>query len=202
MDRQDQVSQITKTKKTNLRASIHTAVIIVTAFLLIVLNYLLVLQPYNVDGHSMSPTLSDDDRLFVFKTSKVVHSILGMDYIPQRGDIIVFRHTASGENKKFVKRVIGLPNERLIIKNNKITIFNEENPEGFIYKLDLDLKDFPDNEEIYDRIIHEGEVFVLGDNRLPGQSADSRRSLGNIPVDDIEGRVIMKWLPLNDFQLF
>ena len=180
----------------------HVGSIVFVAFVVIFVFTLSILQPYRVDGDSMFPTLQNNDRLFILRSGRIVADFFGTDYIPSRGEIIVF-HSKLGD-KKFIKRVIGLPEERIVIKNNRITVYNEEFPQGFEPQLDLDppLEDFPPNEPVVDRVVGKGELFVIGDNRLPLQSSDSRQKLGNISLKDVDGTVLIRVVPLSDFRLF
>ena len=185
-----------------LGALTHFFTIVILAFVLVVLFTLVILQPYHVEGSSMEPTLSHGDRLFIFRLSKIKSQILGQDYIPQRGQIIVFHDPTS--NNKWIKRVVGLPNERLVLRNNEITIYNNEFPDGFQpdFKLDPALPDFPLDEPVIDRFIQAREVFVIGDNRLPRASSDSRGQAGNISLDNIDGSVIIRVIPFFNFRFF
>ena len=185
-----------------LGALAHVGSVVIMAFVLVLIFTLYILQPYRVSGESMMPTLSNGDRLFVLRSGKVAANALGYNYVPKRGEIIVF-HSKLRDNK-WIKRVVGLPGERIIIKNNVITIYNEEHPEGFIFELEVDpqLEDFPATEPVVDRLVGQGEVFVIGDNRLPQKSSDSRGSLGNIALDDIDGTVVVRVVPILEFRLF
>ena len=181
---------------------VHVGSVVVMAFITVFMFTLYILQPYRVDGASMQPTLENDDRLFILRSGKVVSDIFGIDFIPKRGDIVVLESKVN--DKKWIKRVIGLPEERIVIKDKIITIYNEEFPAGFMPELNLkpELADFPSNEPVVDRIIGKGEVFVIGDNRLPRQSSDSRGSLGNISLDDIDGTVFVRVVPFAKFHFF
>lgn len=185
-----------------LGALTHVFSIIVVAFILVFIFTIIILQPYHVRGSSMEPTLQEGDRLFILRLGKITANIFGTDYVPKRGEIIIFHNP--GKNDKWIKRVIGLPGERLVIENNKITIYNQEYPRGFEpnFNLDPPLPDFPLSEPRLDRTVNQGEVFVLGDNRLPGQSDDSRGPIGNIPVEDIDGVVLIRVVPILDFRFF
>ena len=90
----------------------------------------------------MQPTLYHGDRIFILRSGKVWADILGADYVPKRGEIVVLESKLKDE--KWIKRVVGLPGERVIIKNNIITIYNEEHPAGFVFELGADppLEDF------------------------------------------------------------
>ena len=185
-----------------LGALAHVGSVVVMAFVLVLIFTLYILQPYRVSGESMMPTLSNGDRLFVLRSGKVAANTLGYNYVPKRGEIIVF-HSKLRDNK-WIKRVVGLPGERVVIRNNIITIYNEEHPEGFIFELATDppLEDFPATEPVVDRIVGRGEIFVLGDNRLPQKSSDSRGTLGNIDLEDVDGTVVIRVVPVLEFRFF
>ena len=185
-----------------LGALAHVGSVVVMAFVLVLLFTLYILQPYRVSGESMSPTLHNGDRLFVLRSGKVVANALGYNYVPKRGEIIVF-HSKLRDNK-WIKRVVGLPGERVVIRNNVITIYNDKYPEGFVFELELEpaLEDFPATEPVIDRIVGQGEVFVLGDNRLPQKSSDSRGGLGNIDLEDVDGTVVIRVVPILEFRFF
>ena len=185
-----------------LGALTHVTSIVIVAFLLVFIFTFYILQPYRVSGQSMEPTLRNGDRLFVWRAGKIMADFFGADYVPERGEIIVFQSQLRDD--KWIKRVIGLPNERIVIKNNVITIYNEKFPEGFNLDLGLEpiLPDFSPNEVVVDRIIGKGEVFVIGDNRLSQQSSDSRGPLGNISIQNIDGVVFLRMIPMKEVRLF
>lgn len=160
-----------------------------------------VFQPYEVDGTSMEPTLQHSDRLIVFKMGKTWSSIVNSDYIPDRGDIVVFNRSSSSDKVQLIKRVVGLPGDIVSYSDGKIVVVNDDYPEGFVfedkYDLDLDLA-----ESFNNTAVSSGEVFVVGDNRLPSASLDSRSSLGNVDVDNIVGELTSRIYPISGFKFF
>jgi signal peptidase I len=170
---------------------------LLTAFML----NIFVFQSYEVEGQSMSPTLQNKDRLIIYKFNKTWSKVTKSDYLPDRGDIIVF-HKPNGSSDQLIKRVIGLPGDRVVVKNDKITIFNQQNPNGFN----------PDDAEYggellatfgnVDVVVGENEVFVCGDNRIPGASYDSRSTLGNVSSEFIVGELVLRYLPFGNFRSF
>lgn len=158
-------------------------------------------QSYEVEGQSMEPTLQNKDRLIIYKLGRTLSTVTRKAYLPDRGDIIVF-HKPDGSTDQLIKRVIGLPGDRVVVKNDKITVYNADHPEGFN----------PDDAEYggglqatfgnVDVLVEEDEVFVCGDNRIPGASYDSRSSLGNIPTDKIVGELVLRYLPIDNFLSF
>ena len=185
-----------------LGALMHVGTVVAVAFAAIFIFTFYILQPYEVSGMSMHPTLHDGDRLFILRTGKIFANLFGTDYVPERGEIIVFESRVNDD--KWIKRIVGLPGERIVIKNNRITVYNREFPQGFEPKMDFDppLADFPPDEKVVDRLVGQGEAFVIGDNRLKDQSSDSRRELGNISLEDIDGTVLIRVVPLADFRFF
>lgn len=153
----------------------------------------------------METTLQDKDRLIVWKVPRTWARITGNDYIPDRGDIIVFTEPKleafdQKANKQLIKRVIGLPGERVVIREGVVTVYNAEHPDGFQPEVRL-----PDGSTIestsgeIDTTIAEGTVFVLGDNR--SNSLDSR-AFGPIDADNIVGKLTARFLPLSEAHWF
>ena len=114
---------------------------------------------------------------------------------PQRGEVIVF-HYPRDKSLFFIKRIIGMPGERIISMNGKIKIINGES-ELVINENYLDDKNIlSDN---FDIKLEAGEDFVLGDNR--SHSFDSR-SWGAVSIDEIVGIARLRIFPINEFTVF
>ncbi|MDP4038769.1 MAG: signal peptidase I, partial [bacterium] len=112
-----------------------------------------------------------------------------------RGNIIVFR--APNSNLFFVKRIIGLPKERVVIKDGQVKIFNKDNPQGFVLKENyINQK----TEGDLDQIIDPDYVFVLGDNRTHNGSFDSRY-FGPLSKENIIGNATLRLLPANHMEI-
>lgn len=158
-----------------------------------------VFQAYYVSGSSMNPDYHDGDYLLInkFPTSmrniaKIFGSKGNLDL--KRGDILVFR-PPEAPNLFYIKRVIGLPGERVTLKDGVFTIYNKDNPNGFILKepyLDPRYK----TEGEVDEIVANGNLFMVGDNRSPGGSYDSR-SWGQLNEDAVSGNAFFRLIPLN-----
>ena len=93
-------------------------------------------QSYEVDGPSMETTLQNRDRLIVWKLPRSISRLTKNAYVPHRYDIVIFvkrglSETSGNGDKQLIKRVIGLPGDHLVIKDNQITIYNQQNPNGF-----------------------------------------------------------------------
>lgn len=132
----------------------------------------------------MEPNFEDGDYLLVDEISYRF-------YQPERGDVIIFRYPQD-KSQFFIKRIIGLPEETVEIKNNKVTIYNKKTSQGFA----LDEKYLSSNQQtLGDMVVKldDNDYFVLGDNRL--QSSDSRR-WGNVNKTLIIGRAFLRPWPV------
>jgi signal peptidase I len=164
-----------------------------------------VFQSYEVDGPSMEQTLQNKDRLIVLKVPKTLARIENKDYIPHRHDIIVFsrsdlREFGTNQERQLIKRVIGLPGERVVVRDGSITIFNAEHPEGFNPDADQEYaKNILTTSGAIDLVVPDGQVFVCGDNR--SNSLDSR-SFGTVKSEDIVGRLVFRLFPVNKAESF
>lgn len=187
-------------KREGVWSIVGTILLIVAAPLIAVLLTLFVFQSYEVDGPSMQQTLQHQDRLIVNKIPKTMARITNSHYIPGRGDIIIFerKDLATGDfahegSKQLIKRVIGLPGDRVVVTNNQITIYTKDRPEG--YNPD-EGTDYAESISItsgnVDLVVPEGEVFVAGDNRT--NSLDSR-FFGTVPSDEIIGKLVLRLWP-------
>lgn len=164
------------------------AAIIFTAF---------VFQFYRVDGPSMEQTLQNNDRLIVYKLPKTFSRIFNKDYIPARNEIIVFNRNEDpsngGESRQLIKRVIAIPGDRIVIKDNSVTLYNSEHPQGYDPDAGTEHQatTIPTTGDV-DLVIPEGQVFVMGDNRA--NSLDSR-VFGPVKSEDIVGHLVLRVFP-------
>lgn len=157
---------------------------IVIAILIVIPVRMFIAQPFIVSGESMYSTFLDGDYLIIDEISYNLGS-------PHRGDVIVFKYPLDPK-RFFIKRIIGLPNEEILIKEGVITIKNKENPEGFIYQEPYLKQEFKDSLNFETT---EKEYFVLGDNRA--RSSDSR-VWGPLPEKLITGRAFVRLLPFKN----
>lgn len=188
------------------KSALSTIAILVAAPLIAVLLTAFVFQSYEVDGPSMEKTLQNRDRLIVWKMPRTLSRITKHEYVPARGDVIVFvKHgvyeQGSSQEKQLIKRVVGLPGDRVVVADGTITIYNDEYPDG--YNPDSG-QEFSDNiaqptTGNVDITVGENEVFVSGDNRT--NSLDSR-SFGTVSSHDIVGKMVLRIFPLNSFESF
>ncbi len=169
---------------------VKTAVII--SFIAYVLR-IFVLQPFIVEGLSMYPQFETHDYLLVDKVSYRLHE-------PARGDIIVFKYPGN-TSINYVKRIIGMPGERVHIESGKVTIFNSGHPDGVTLDepyVEAGNKTLTPSGAIADYSVSDDTYFVLGDNR---QASSDSREWGLLPKVDIIGRVLLQAFPLNHFSL-
>ncbi|MFW5998512.1 MAG: signal peptidase I [Halanaerobiaceae bacterium] len=144
-----------------------------------------VAQSFVVDGGSMVPTLDNGERLFVNKFIYRFHP-------PERGDIIVFTPNGAS-NKKYIKRVIGLPGDTVSIRDGTTYINGEPIEEDYINEeMDGDFGPYQVPEE---------SVFVMGDNR--NHSADSRfpSVVGFVDYDSISGKAFWVYWPITKMRI-
>jgi len=179
-----------------------TVLLFIFAPLFALLMIMFVFQSYVVDGSSMEPTLQNGNRVFILKLPKTIDDIIGKTYIPSRHEIIVFKKP-SDPGTQLIKRVIGLPGDHVIVQNGQITIYNKQNPNGFNPDANTNYGSTlsPTDGDV-NVIVGPNELFVCGDNRIPGASLDSRTGLGLVPVQNIIGRLWVRYFPLNEFRTF
>jgi signal peptidase I len=191
---------------TKLHDFMSFVAILVGAFIVAWLLIAFCFQQYEVNGPSMQPTLQTGNRLIVLKISKTWSDITGHPYIPNRGDIVVFEEInlyALDEvnSNQLVKRVIGLPGDRVVIKNGILTIFNKQHPKGFRPDAVLPYGKVIGytGGSIIDEVVPANQIFVCGDNR--NDSLDSR-DFGTVPVKYIVGKLVLRITPLNEIRVW
>ena len=160
--------------------------IVVVAVMFLVVKF--VGQRTVVLGSSMEPTLQDGDNL---NTDKITYRLIE----PKRFDIVVFPYMEN-TSKLLIKRIIGMPGEKVQIKNGKVYI-NDTELKDDVYGNALMVDEGIVGDPV---VLAADEYFVLGDNR--NHSQDSRfASVGNIHRDDIIGRAWVRIWPLNKLTL-
>lgn len=168
-----------------------------------------IFRTFNVLGPSMESTLYTGDRLIVNRLPVTWAQLQNKQYVPERGQIIVFKNprynTGTGE-EFIVKRVIAFPGERVTVKDGVLTVYNGEHPDGF-HPDDVQKNDPGSHPGSYssgdvDTVVSDGSLFVSGDHRIGSFSFDSRSGLGLIPYYDVIGPVGLRIWPLNKIRTF
>ncbi len=194
---------------------VKTVLIIVGTLIII---KLFILEPFLVQGSSMEPNFQNNNYILVESLSYAFGG-------PKRGDVVVFEHpenTCDTYVQKhpiknfldrlyfigsvppanpcvdFIKRVVGLPGETVVIKDGTVTIKNNEHPDGFV----LNESYIPDSANFklqgdMTRTLGKDEYFTLGDNRQPNASLDSRE-WGALPKSHIVGKAWLRLVPTNE----
>ena len=171
---------------------------------LIINNF--IFRSYSVVGPSMESTLYTDDRLIVTRVPATLAHLQNSSWVPKRGDIVVFKNpqisTGLGD-QYLVKRVIGLPGEKVVVDKGKITVYNTEHPEGFNPDT-LPSGGTPGSPTTGYKVteIPQNEIFVSGDHRTGNYSYDSRNGLGTVPLYDVIGPVKFRLFPFDKIRFF
>lgn len=158
---------------------------IITILIIVKIIQGFIIQPFLVDGGSMLPTLESGELLIIDKLSFDINKL-------KCGDVIVFRHVKDDDydGQFFIKRLIGIPGDRVVVNNGTTIIYNKENPEGKI--LNEKFIKYPDFIKNIDITLGEEEYLAFGDNRA--ESYDSR-SWGVIYKKDIAGKAVFRLFP-------
>jgi signal peptidase I len=210
----------------------ETISVIIQALLLALVIRSLLFQPFSIPSGSMRPTLLEGDYLFVskyaygyshfsFPLSPNLFSGRIWSAEPKRGDIAVFRFPPNPKID-YIKRVIGLPGDRIQMKNgvlfinneavkrektgqitdadvtevsDPVDVFRETLPNGVSYDtLDIDTNSRSDNTNEF--VVPAGHFFMMGDNR--DNSNDSRLGVGFVPLENFVGRAKRIFFSLSD----
>ena len=139
-------------------------------------------QPVKVEGTSMNPLLSDQERIFINKFIYRFEPI-------ERGDVVVFWYPLD-RSKSFIKRVVGLPGETVEIRAGNVYVNGRELPDQFVPSGYLDGSNYPA------RRIPQGEYFVMGDHR---DSSNDSRVFGSVPRSYIYGKAVFAYWPVDHF---
>lgn len=157
--------------------------IILTAIVFLVVRA--AAQPFKIDGPSMQPGLHTGEYVLA---SPILYAFGGG---PQRGDVIVL-HPPSSPGQTFIKRVIGLPGDKIRITQNAVYINGVKLNEPYINGQG---QDYEQGCGLMNTTVASGQYLVLGDNR--GNSEDSR-CFGSVPRQNIIGKAVLVALPLNN----
>jgi len=163
-------------------------VVVISLIIILPIRYFII-QPFYVKGASMEPNFYDHEYLIINEIGYRLQD-------PERGEVVVFKYP-NNPKEYFIKRIIGLPGEKVEIKDDNITIFNGDNPDGVV--LDENYLS-PWQQTNGQKVINlgEDEYYLLGDNRL--SSLDSR-AFGPIEEDFLIGKVLLRGWPISRFGL-
>ena len=139
-------------------------------------------QPVKVEGTSMAPLLSDQERIFI---NKFVYRFEAI----QRGDVVVFWYPLD-RSKSFIKRVIGLPGETVEIRRGAVYVNEKIVPEPYVPPQYEDLSDFGPVR------VPKDNYFVMGDHRI---SSNDSRVFGPVASRFIYGRAVFAYWPVDHF---
>ncbi|TCP29314.1 signal peptidase I [Scopulibacillus darangshiensis] len=147
---------------------------------------------YVVEGKSMMPTLQDGNRLIVNKIDYDISK-------PDRFDVIIFHAT---KTEDYVKRVIGLPGDKIVYKNDKLYVNGKYIKEPYLkpYKDKLVsgqlTQDFTLKGNTGRATVPKGKLWVMGDNR---QNSVDSRVFGFVDMDQVVGKVDLRYWPVSEF---
>lgn len=164
-----------------------------------------IFRSFSVVGPSMESTMYTGDRLIVNRLPVTWSQLQNKQYMPDRGQIIVFKnpkYTAGIAEEYIVKRVIAFPGERVVLKDGSYTIYNKDNPDGFNPDDSNNGEPGSPTSGAVDMIVPSGELFVSGDHREGNFSMDSRNGLGTIPLYDVVGPVSLRIFPFDKIRTF
>lgn len=156
---------------------------IVIALLLAVFIRTFIFATSVVEGDSMYPALEDGERIIFNKLIYMINE-------PMRGDIVIIQQP----DKNYVKRIIGLPNETIEMRNHTLYINGVEQPSSFVHEYNMLLTG-----SFGPVKIPENSYFVMGDNRAI--SKDSRNGLGFIERSEIVGRSEVIIYPFDEWEI-
>lgn len=188
-----------------------------------------IFRSYDVFGPSMYPTLdgnhgeyatnkagASSDRLIIDVTPVTIAHMFGKTYTPQRGQIIVFVNPiwVSGPDEWLVKRVIGLPGDRITVNNCTLLVHNSTHPNGFNpYKSGGLFNSVANKNDCVagdgtDETVPTGSIFVVGDHRddngmqwsMDSRNGNGRPTVGLVPLKNIIGPVAIRVWPLNKIE--
>jgi signal peptidase I len=137
-----------------------------------------VVEAFYIPSESMVPTLRVGDRVLV---NKFIYRFTE----PERGDIVVFE-SVEGGGEELIKRVVGVPGDRISVRGGRLLVNGEPQREPYVNKK------LPDSSSSAPTTVPEDHVFVMGDNRA--NSRDSRY-FGTVPERKIEGEAFLRFWP-------
>jgi len=153
---------------------------ILFAFAIAIFIVVFVIQPVKVEGTSMQPQLSDQERIFV---NRFIYRFTDIE----RGDVVVFWYPRD-RSKSFIKRVLGIPGDVLEIRRGTVFVNGVQISEPYLSA------DFRDRRSLGKVVVPPGQYFVLGDHR---NSSNDSRSWGFVDRRLIYGKAIFSYWPFS-----
>lgn len=195
------LSRLSPRRRAFLSLGLWAIVAVVAALLMVQF----VARSFVVHGISMEPSLQAGDVVFTSKLPYTWNRLTGGQHIPQRGALVVFKnpfYSQGDPDMYIIKRVIGLPGDRVKVDDGRIIVFPAEGL-GPAINPDDDIRgpQGPTSGSV-DRIVPDGELFVVGDNRSGNSSLDSRNGMSTVPLREIHGTVMLRFWPLNAIRFF
>lgn len=159
-----------------------------------------VMEAFRIPTDLMTPTLLPGDHIFV---NKLAYSRILGSSVPHRGDVVIFS-LPSDPTKDFIKRIIGLPGDRVEIRDSQVVLNGEvisKPMQADVYSETLDERTFQvywtgalvESRQMMEVTVPSDHVLVLGDNRAKGQDS---RTWGFLPVSALEGRASVIWFSM------
>jgi len=139
-------------------------------------------QPVKVEGTSMAPLISDQERIFI---NKLVYKFEPIS----RGDVVVFWYP-NDRTKSFIKRVVGLPGETVEVRQGRVYVNGRSLDEPYILPAYLDTNNYPAFR------VPRQQYFVMGDHR---DSSNDSRMFGPVPAEYIYGKAVFAYWPMDHF---
>jgi signal peptidase I len=139
-------------------------------------------QPVKVEGTSMAPLISDQERIFI---NKIVYRFEPIS----RGDVVVFWYPLD-RSKSFIKRIVGLPGETVDIRQGRVYVSGQRLLEPYVPPQYFDAGNFGPVR------VPAGEYFLMGDHR---DSSNDSRVFGTVPVGYIYGKAVFAYWPMDHF---
>ncbi|MFA6427628.1 MAG: signal peptidase I [Candidatus Magasanikbacteria bacterium] len=161
--------------------------IVVLAGITIGLVRYFLFKPFYVKGQSMEPTFYERDYL-------IIDEITYRFRLPERGEVVVLDSPVNSDH--YLKRIVGVPGDRVKVEEGKVIIYNDTYPRGWVLEEEYVTENTPGSLSI---TLGDNQYFVLGDNR--DASYDSRR-FGAINRSEIIGRVWLRGWPFSRVSTF
>ncbi len=173
-------------KRTILGSLGHWVRDLMISVVLAVVVILFIYQPVKVEGTSMMPTLDDQERIFINKFVYRFH----FDNV-ERGDTVVFWFPGD-PTKSYIKRVIGMPGDRVEVVDGKVIVNGRALVENYVPP------EYRDQSTMSERVVPPSQYFVLGDHR---SSSNDSRAWGMVPRRYIYGKAVFIYWPLDKMGL-